>query len=113
MVLAVIIIFIIKKRKHKKNEKAESLMEVDWDKIQNTYAEDPNMYLPEDHFTYIPQVPDTISTSVANSSTPITSKNGLERPDTTDHHLADFTHRDKQKPDIMYVNRDQIHKPNF
>lgn len=78
-------------------------MEVDWDKIQNTYTNNPTTGIPEDNFNYIPQVPDTINstTIVQDSPCPMLPKRGLERPDAINHDRENSVDRDRvQKPDI-------------
>lgn len=93
-------------------------MEVDWDEIQNTYAEDTDVHFPEGNFNYIPQVPDVISTTgstiIPDSSTPMLPKRHLERPDSIDHDRIVSLNRDiPQKPDIESADRDQAQNHNI
>ncbi|KAI7893612.1 uncharacterized protein EV154DRAFT_549735 [Mucor mucedo] len=118
MVLAVIVFCISKKRKNKKKMIKEPPVEVDWDKIQETYAEDPNIHLPEGNFNYIPQVPDIISTTgttiVPNCSSPLLPKTNLKIPDAIDCNRVNSVERDPvQNFKIGITNRDQVHKPDI
>lgn len=79
-------------------------MEVDWEKIENEYANPPAKY-PEGHFKYLSQVPDDISSNEVtqvSSSGPILSqdKPTIQIPDAIDH--------DK----VNEVDIDQLQKPN-
>ncbi|KAG2213072.1 hypothetical protein INT47_011221 [Mucor saturninus] len=118
MVLAVIVFCVRKKRKNKKKMIKEPPMEVDWDKIQETYVEDPNIHLPEGNFNYIPQVPDIISTTgttiVPNCSNPLLPKTNLKIPDAIDCNRVNSIDRDPvQNFKIGITNRDQVHKPDI
>lgn len=88
-------------------EKEESLMEVDWDQIENEYTGVPTDY-PEGHFKYLSQVPDGISENkivhVHDSSEPVLPQEGLriQRPDAIGHHKVNEVDRDHlQKPNIL------------
>ncbi|KAG2213073.1 hypothetical protein INT47_011222 [Mucor saturninus] len=102
--IAFIILYIIKKKKSKTTEKEESLMEVDWEKIENEYKNPPAKY-PEGHFKYLSQVPDDISSNEitqVSSSGPILSqdKPTIQNPDAIDH------------DEVNEVDIDQLQKPN-
>lgn len=76
--IALILFYAIKKRKNNKTEKAESLMEVDWEEVENEYPDAPADY-PETHFKHSSQTPDDMSvnqsTQVPDSSSPFLTKN--------------------------------------
>ncbi|KAI7893664.1 uncharacterized protein EV154DRAFT_600714 [Mucor mucedo] len=100
--IATIIFCIIKKKNKKRVEKErekeklkeDSLMEVNWDELENKYAEAPPTHYPEGHFRYSSQLPDGISenetTQTPDSSSALRtqSETKVQRPDVPDNYKA-------------------------
>ncbi|KAG2213035.1 hypothetical protein INT47_011184 [Mucor saturninus] len=103
--IALILFYAIKKRKNNKTEKEESLMEVDWEEVENEYPDAPADY-PETHFKHSSQTPDDMSgnqntmsetqtTQAPNSFSPTVTKNpdaqSVQVPDSSSPTLAKKT----------------------
>ncbi|KAG2213038.1 hypothetical protein INT47_011187 [Mucor saturninus] len=112
IVIAIIIFLALKKRKNKektkemekeKEKENESLMEVDWDKAENKYVEDPNIHPSKGHFNYKPQAPDAIAGTarLEDLSNTNLSPKRFQRPSAIDHAIVESADKGQVlKPDI-------------